>query len=131
MHFLALDIGTKRTGVAYCDEDVGIPFPLETIKASSRGAWLERVLALVTERKIDRVFVGLPRLPSGAEGSQAGIVREYTDLLEERGISVVFVDERYTTPRKSKMAKERDIPERETDADAAAACEILRISGKC
>ena len=35
MRYLALDVGTRRTGIAYLDEDVGVPLPLNTINHTS------------------------------------------------------------------------------------------------
>ncbi|MEK7217905.1 MAG: Holliday junction resolvase RuvX [Patescibacteria group bacterium] len=130
MRYLALDIGTKRTGVAFLDDDIGIPLPLETFPSSSKEEFMERVMEIIAQRTVDQVYVGLPRLPSGEEGSQARIVRHYAALLEERGIPLQFVDERYTTPRKAKTQKKRQLPLGMTDLDSAAACEILKIARK-
>lgn len=128
VRFIALDIGLRRTGVAFFDEETGIPLPLDTIVATDERAFSSAVLALAAQRGVDQVVVGLPLLPSGEEGSQAAIVRERASLLGEAGLRIVFQDERYTTPRKgSKMV---NFPHAE-DGDAAAACEILRSYLKC
>ncbi|MFH1444200.1 MAG: Holliday junction resolvase RuvX [Candidatus Peregrinibacteria bacterium] len=96
---LAIDIGTKRTGVAYLDEETDIPLPLTTLKHTSTEELLEMLSALIKERRIDRLIVGLPLLPSGDEGAQVHYVREITEQMQERGWSVELRDERYTTPR--------------------------------
>ncbi|MDD4319770.1 MAG: Holliday junction resolvase RuvX [Candidatus Peribacteraceae bacterium] len=127
MRILALDIGKRRTGVAYLDEDVGIVLPLDTVEHASEKEFREQVLKILRERKIDRLVVGLPLLPTGAEGSQSSFVRMWAALLDGAGVPVLFRDERYTTPRP--MAKNgRNEPGGE-DGDAAAACEILRSLG--
>ncbi|MDD5470106.1 MAG: Holliday junction resolvase RuvX, partial [Candidatus Peribacteraceae bacterium] len=61
-HILALDIGTKRTGVAYLDESVGIPLPLESIAHRNERELVQAVQTLVTERGVDRLIIGLPLL---------------------------------------------------------------------
>lgn len=111
---LALDIGTKRTGVAFLDEVTGIPLPLDTIAHTSVEELVAAVHRILGERKIDRLIVGLPLLPSGAEGSQARFVRSVASKLSSLSLPVEFKDERYTTPRS-----------KASDPDAAAACNLL------
>lgn len=114
MKYLGLDVGTKRTGVAFADSDDDILFSLETIAHTSSEELVSAVVELVRLRGVDAVILGLPFLPSGEEGAQAEIVRDVETLLSEEGISCSTVDERYTT------AKSKDF-----DKDAASACEIL------
>lgn len=111
---LALDIGTRRTGVAYCDDSNGIPLPLETIKHASEEEFTAQVFSLAQSRKVDAIVVGLPLLPSGQEGAQSKSVRAYAATLEKLGIPLSFLDERYTTPQQTAP-----------DGDALAACSIL------
>lgn len=116
-HCLALDIGMQRTGVAYADTDSAIPLPQETVQHSSPEELADQVSPILQEKSIDTLVIGLPLLPSGEEGSQARVVREYSEkLVLEPTVSIVFIDERYTTPRDS-----------ESDPDSAAACQILQI----
>ena len=97
---LALDIGTKRTGVAYLDESVGVPLPLPTITHGNEQELVDAVRALAAQRGADRLIIGLPRLPGGEEGAQASLVRKTADQLQQAtALPMVFVDERYTTPR--------------------------------
>lgn len=97
---LALDIGTKRTGVAFLDEEIGIPLPLTTLHHASDSALLSQLSIIIGERRIDRLIVGMPLLLSGEEGAQAALVRAVASKMQERGWQVTFRDERYTTPRK-------------------------------
>lgn len=126
MKYLALDIGKKRTGVAYLDDAVGIPLPLTTLTLKGEADFVSQVMELVSQRTIDTVVIGLPRLPSGEEGSQAIFVREWGDLLLDRGVDVRFVDERYTSLHRETKATSRQEMKREIDKDSFAACEILR-----
>lgn len=116
MKYLALDVGTKRTGAAYGDSSDGIVFSLETINHDSFDALLEAITTLIKERNIDELVLGLPLLPSGQPGSQAHIVEEFADMLNEANIAYCYIDERYTTPKTPNI-----------DLNAAAACEILQI----
>jgi putative Holliday junction resolvase len=116
MRLFALDIGTKRTGVAFVDTDNDIALPLDTIIADSREEMIERVLDLVEARHVEEIVIGLPLLPSGEEGSQVRYVRACGEQLQHQGVTVVFMDERYTTSKNTSF-----------DGDARAACELLQI----
>lgn len=113
-NLLALDVGTRRTGVAFCDAATKVPVALETIEHESFKILTEAVVSLVKDRDVGTVVIGLPLLPSGEHGSQTDIVKNFGQILQERGFSVVYQDERYTT--------EKSV---EFDGDAAAACKIL------
>ena len=116
MNVLGLDVGGRRTGVAFCNTKDDILFSLETISHSNEEELLQRILSLCSERSIEEVVIGLPLLPSGEEGSQTQIPKLLQSQLEEQGITAHLLDERYTTN------KTKDI-----DRDAAAACEILAV----
>ncbi len=113
---LALDIGMRRTGVAYADSDTGVPFPLETIEHTTTDELIMKVLSTVSERRITHLVVGLPFLLSGAEGAQAKYVHSVVEELKRNGLFVELIDERYTTERSDVI-----------DVDAKAACTILGV----
>ena len=98
MRVLALDIGSRRTGVAYLDEETNIPLPLETLSHKSEIELLSKLESLIRERKIGRLIVGLPLLLSGKEGSQAKFVRDVMGKLNSLPVTVSFIDERFSTP---------------------------------
>lgn len=116
MRILALDLGARRTGVAYAAYPPGIPLALPTLCHASSWVLLEQVHRLIKERKIDHIVVGLPLLSSGREGKQARSVRALLPLLARLSVQVSLLDERYSTVRDSS-----------NDPDAAAACAILTV----
>lgn len=103
MRLLALDIGTRRTGVAFFDDRTGVPLPCRTIEHESEQELLEEVAQEVRARQAERVIVGLPLLPSGVSGEQADSVTIICDRLRAEGIDVVLLDERYSSPRNVKF----------------------------
>jgi putative transcription antitermination factor YqgF len=111
---LSLDIGLRRTGVAYYSDEVAVPVALDTLKHKSVQSLIEQILPLLKERNIDRVVCGLPLLLSGEEGAQCALVRDVTEALQENGVEIALLDERYSTPSIN-----------EIDPDAAAACQLL------
>lgn len=116
MKYLGLDVGTRRTGVAFADSDDDILFSLPTIEHTSKKELMKAIEALVAERHIDQIVLGLPLLPDGSHGSQAAFVESIGEDIERRGIPFVLLDERYTT---------QDV--KEIDGDAASACTILSV----
>lgn len=118
MRMLALDIGTRRTGVAYGETDTDIVVALDTIAHTSETELADKVSTITKARKIEALVVGLPLLPGGGEGAQSTLVREAVNELTQRtGLPVTFIDERYTT-----------VNTPQTDKDAKSACEILEIA---
>ena len=115
---LALDHGTVRIGAAICDPTGTLCTPLPVIEPPEADA----VAALVREREVERVVVGLPVHLSGEEGSQAALARAFAEelgaLLE---VPVDTYDERLT----SRMA---DVSRREgagASRDSIAAAHLL------
>ncbi|MDD5055876.1 MAG: Holliday junction resolvase RuvX [Candidatus Peribacteraceae bacterium] len=115
---LALDIGNRRTGVAFAEVKAGFVMALDTLRHASEESLLDQVGSLVKQRGITELIIGLPRLPQGGEGSQAGKIRMLAAQLEtELSLKVTLVDERYTS-----MTREKGI-----DPDAQAACALLSV----
>jgi len=116
--FLALDFGSKRTGVAYASRLLGQARPLATIRAQSNEDRLVQVQARIVEWQPQALVVGVPFHPDGAQHDNTLLARKFGRSLRNRFKLPVFeVDERYTTTEAlSNGAK---------DADAGAACIIL------
>ncbi|HJZ36453.1 MAG TPA: Holliday junction resolvase RuvX [Solirubrobacterales bacterium] len=115
---LALDHGTVRIGAAICDPTGTLCTPLPVIEPPEADA----VAALVREREVERVVVGLPVHLSGEEGAQAALARAFAeDLGEVIDVPVDTYDERLT----SRMA---DVSRREgagASRDSIAAAHLL------
>lgn len=116
MRILALDVGARRTGVAYAEHPPGVLLSLPTFRHTSVHALLDHVAYMVDTRHIDHIVVGLPLLSSGKEGMQAQRVRALVPSLACMGVHVTMLDERHSTVRRCSC-----------DPDAAAACAILTV----
>lgn len=101
MRYLGLDIGRRRTGVAFADDAIGVPLAADVITCESEEDLVSQILQQCDERTIDVVVVGLPLLPSGKEGAQSSFVRLIGDRLESATIHVDYLDERYTTTQEA------------------------------
>lgn len=116
--FLALDFGSKRTGVAYASRLLGQARPLATIRAQSNQDRLVQVQARIAEWQPQALVVGVPFHPDGAQHDNTLLARKFARSLRNRFKLPVFeVDERYTTTEA--------LSDGARDADAGAACIIL------
>ena len=115
-HFLALDIGRKHTGIAFADENIQVPLPLDTIHHDSGDELISAIETIAKERGAHTLVIGLPLLPDGSEGEECEHVRKIAEALSD--YTIEFIDERLT----SAVSKEL----KSDDADAQAAVSILQ-----
>ncbi len=125
---VALDIGTKRTGVATTDECRIIASPHSVIQATNKKEWIEQVVPLLQELEAEEVVIGLPLDQNGEQGRDAKAIQQFIALLRERvAIPVIEWDERYTTVQAEEILIEADLSrqKRKTVIDKIAAALIL------
>jgi putative Holliday junction resolvase len=98
MRVLALDHGEARCGCALSDPTGTLATPLDVVERPDTRRGLDRIAALVAEREVEQVVVGLPLTLAGEEGGQAVAARAFADRLAERlDVPVALHDERLTT----------------------------------
>ncbi len=123
---LALDWGKARIGVAACDPDGTLAYPVETVQT---GAATRRIPELLAEYQPIEVIVGLPRTLAGAEGIAAEQIRAQTAALIETNplVSWRLTDERLTTVTASRRLQSagRNTRRQRAVIDQAAAVAIL------
>lgn len=123
---LALDWGQARIGVASCDRDGTLAFPVTTVTAGDRA--VAEVAHLVAEYGPIEVIFGLPRNLAGEEGPAAQAIQEHaTALAHVIDVPVRLVDERLTTVTASRALQRagRNTRKQRSVIDQAAAVEIL------
>ncbi len=123
---LGIDWGDARIGVAACDPDGLVAYPLDTVAAGETA--LTRLAQIVAETEPLEVVVGLPRSMNGREGPAAAKVRERASALAVLlSVPVRLVDERLSTVSASRRLREggRKAKQQRSVIDAAAAAEIL------
>jgi putative Holliday junction resolvase len=130
MRILAIDLGSKRIGVAVSDE-LGITArPLETIKRSGIARDLDRLKFLVNDLAANVIVVGLPLRMDGSVGSAALGVMKFVDKLKTHivGVDVFTQDERLTSYEAESIMVERGFnrEKRREKSDEVAATIILR-----
>ena len=130
---VALDLGSRRIGVAYSDSGRTVASPWGTIERSG-DAERDRTAIVDTVREIEAavVVVGLPLSLSGAAGPAARAALEESDalraLLEPLDVEVETADERFTTAeaQRALTASGRKGPAARKVIDSAAAMVLLQ-----
>ena len=96
--WMGLDLGEKTIGVAVSDATRMIASPLELIRKTKFTAEANRLLALIDERRIGAVVIGLPINMDGTEGVRCQSNRAFArNLLRLRDLPIAFWDERMST----------------------------------
>ena len=130
MRVLAVDLGTKRIGVAVSDRSGTIATPLVVLqRGRSRRIDHERIRDLVREEEAVLVVVGLPLSMDGAVGKAAQAAqREARAMASVVGVPVETFDERRTTVTADSILIERGMkaPARRQIIDKVAAAVILQ-----
>jgi putative Holliday junction resolvase len=96
--YIALDVGSRRIGIAVSDPLLIIAQPLKTISRQPESASLQEIKEICKEYNVLAIIVGLPKNMDGSLGSQAEDAQYYAKLLEDNlKIDIVFEDERLTS----------------------------------
>jgi putative holliday junction resolvase len=106
MRVLGLDYGSARCGCAVADPSGTIVTPIAAIPLPATRRGLDALAALVAEREVERVVVGLPLSLSGADSEQTRETRRFAARLARRlgdGVPVELHDERLTTRMAQRM----------------------------
>lgn len=125
---LALDIGSKRVGVAASDPFGTYALPVGTYTRKNLKADLAYVAALVKERAADELVCGLPLNFDGSESAQTAYTRVFIEELKKAVDVPVFTsDERCTTEEahNTLISENMRREKRKLYVDALAAAYIL------
>jgi putative pre-16S rRNA nuclease len=107
---VGLDLGEKTIGVAVSDRFGAVASPLETIRRRKFTLDAERLLAIIAERRIGGIVLGLPRNMDGSEGPRCQSTRAFArNLARLTEAPIGFWDERLST-----VAAERALLEADT-----------------
>src|ERR1035441_10806644 len=107
---LALDVGSRRIGVAITDP-LGITAQgLDTIQRKNKRTDLKALGDLLTKYEVKEIVIGLPLRLSGAEGTQSEKMRLFADDLHAHfGITVHLWDERWTSTEANRLLRATDL----------------------
>ena len=119
---LGVDFGKKRTGTAYMDMEIKIPFPCKLIEESNARKVKMALINIIEEKKIDTVVFGLPLSEDGKENEWCFEIRRFADfLLKSVKVEIVFIDE-YGTSKDAEYilrGKKKSVKKKSNDLIAA------------
>lgn len=119
---LGVDFGKKRTGTAYMDMEIKIPFPCKLIEESNARKVKMALINIIEEKKIDTVIFGLPLSDDGKENKWCFEIRRFADfLLKSVKVEIVFIDE-YGTSKDAEYilrGKKKSVKKKSNDLIAA------------
>ena len=117
---MAFDYGTRRVGVAVGNSVSKMGQALKMIAAPNSDAMFGEIENLLKEWQPDRLIVGIPVYPDGAEHEMTAKARRFGNQLNGRfQIPIEWVDERYSS------AVLEDDPRMQDNLDAHSAALIL------
>lgn len=128
MHkIMALDIGTKRIGVALSDFLHVIATGNCVIDRQPEDLAVEKIKKLAQENRVNAIVAGVPINMDGTQGEQA---RDCINFMKNfvADFEVVFEDERLTSEQAEENLRERKVDFRKNKGlvDIESACIILQ-----
>ncbi len=125
---LGLDLGTQTIGTAFCDAGWRFASPAKTLSRGKFGADQAALAALVAERSVRGIVIGLPLNMDGSAGPRVQSSRAYAANLAVLGLPILLWDERWSTVGAERGLIDQDMSraKRAQRIDAAAAAVILQ-----
>ncbi|MEM6500892.1 MAG: Holliday junction resolvase RuvX [Cyanobacteria bacterium P01_C01_bin.89] len=107
---LGLDIGRRRIGLAGCDRLGLTAIELPTLTRTTMAEDIDAIGAVVRDRQIKQLVIGVPYAHDGTLGKQAQRTkkqgRKFANALE---IPVAWMDERCTSVTAESMLRDRGV----------------------
>lgn len=128
---LGLDLGTKTIGIAACDAGWRYASAGKTLARGKWGRDREALAALIRDRGIAGIVLGLPRNMDGSEGPRAQASRAYArNLADAFALPVLLWDERWSTRSAEAAMIDQDMSRarRAERIDSHAAAVILQAA---
>ena len=124
---IALDIGTKKIGIATCDAFWLSAQPLKTIARKDDKKTHEEIRKICNEYLTDTILIGVPYNMDGSLGFQAKNCLDFIKPLEKE-FKILYQDERLTSSQAEDILKNqgKKYTKDKTLVDKLAACLILQ-----
>jgi len=125
---MALDVGSKRIGIAVADPGGSFALPVGTVTRSNRRSDLAALKSYLESYGVEEIVVGDPLTLRGERGIAAQAIDEFVETLREVFAGTIHrVDERMTTAQATKTLIAADVSRRRRRdvVDAMAAALIL------
>lgn len=102
---MALDIGTKRIGIALSDYLLMLANGYSYISRDDNS--VSQILKIAKENNVKKIVAGIPYNMDGTEGAQAQDCRDFASQITD--FEIIFEDERLTSDTAEANLRERKI----------------------
>ena len=126
---IGLDLGTKRVGIAICDDKRKIASPYKTIEYKNMEYLVNELKNIIKENNIFAVIIGNPINMDGSFGKSAQSINDKAKVIEkELNLIIAMWDERLSTSGAFNISSNLDInfSKRKKNIDEKAAAFILQ-----
>ena len=126
---IGLDLGSKRIGIAICDEYQSIATPFKTIQKDNFDKFLKELILIIKENNIEGIIVGNPINMDGSLGPSAQSVKDVCkNILKNINMPLCLWDERLSTKGAFNLSSQLDvnISKKVKNIDQNAAAFILQ-----
>ena len=107
---LGLDLGSKRIGVAICDDSQSIATPFRTIYKESSDQFINELKLIIKENNIEGIIVGNPINMDGSLGPSSQSIKDACkNILGKIDISLCLWDERLSTVGAFNLSSHLDV----------------------
>jgi putative Holliday junction resolvase len=127
---LGIDTGTKTLGTALCDPGWRFATPGKPIPKGKFARDRAAIEAIVAERDVAGLVIGLPLHMDGSESPRSQSARAFARNLAPLGLPILLWDERWSTASAERALIEQDMSRarRAERIDSAAAATILQAA---
>jgi putative Holliday junction resolvase len=113
MRTLAIDLGTRRVGLALSDADAKLASPYDVLTISTPEHAMEAVRRVIEAESVERIVVGIPLNMDDSVGPQAQQAMAWGGELHYRtSLPLILIDERL-----SSFAAEQQLMERKRSGE--------------
>ena len=107
---IGLDLGSKRIGIAICDEHQSIATPFKTIQKDNFDKFLNELKLIIKENNIEGIIVGNPINMDGSLGPSTQSVKDVcSNILKKINMPLCLWDERLSTVGAFNLSSQLDI----------------------
>ena len=126
---IGLDLGSKRIGIAICDDKQSIATPFKTIQKDTLDKLIDELILIIKNNNINGIVVGHPINMDGSEGPSAQSVKDiFKNIAKNIDIPACLWDERLSTVGAFNLSSQLDvnISKKVKNIDKNAAAFILQ-----
>ena len=107
---LGLDLGSKRIGVAICDDRQSIATPFKTIIKEDTVKFIDELKSIVKENNIEGIIVGNPINMDGSLGPASQSIKDICiNLNKNLNVPLCLWDERLSTVGAFSLSNQLDV----------------------